>query len=125
MSSFITDVLPLLSFFHIHLNESMGEKDPVDPIMRDMVSVKFLNLLFQMYGSKVVLEIRVQDDLFSFGINRFRLPSRLPNLWKFLVLLELDEQLVDPLSSDLEITSNLYNRLPFQPLFDYSRDVSI
>jgi hypothetical protein len=103
----------------------MGEKDPVDPIMRDMVSVKFLNLLFQMYGSKVVLEIRVQDDLFSFGINRFRLPSRLPNLWKFLVLLELDEQLVDPLSSDLEITSNLYNRLPFQPLFDYSRDVSI
>jgi hypothetical protein len=103
----------------------MGEKDPVDPIMRDMVSVKFLNLLFQMYGSKVVLEIRVQDDLFSLGINRFRLPSRLPNLWKFLVLLELDEQLVDPLTTDLEITSNLYNRLPFQPLLDYSRDVSI
>ena len=125
MRSFITDILPLLSFFHVHLNKSMGEKDPIDPIMRDMVAVKFLNLLFQMYWSKIVLEIRVQNDLFSLGINRFRLPSRLPIRWIFPVLLELDEQLVDPLTSDLEITSNLYNRLPFQPLLDYSRDVSI
>ncbi len=93
--------------------------------MRDMVPVNFLDLLFQMYRSKVVLEIRVQNDLLSFGIYRFWLPSKLLKLGKFFVLLKLDEQLVDPLASDLKVTSNLYNRLPFQPLLDNSRDVSI
>jgi hypothetical protein len=39
----------------------MGEKDPIDPVMGDMVSVKFLDLLFQMNRPEVILEIRVQN----------------------------------------------------------------
>ncbi len=93
--------------------------------MRNVNSVNFFDLLLQMCGTYVVGSIGFEDQLFSSFIDRLGFSPR-PFYFRIISsIFEMGDGLVYSLTGNLEIPSNLDNRLFPHPLSDDSLNVPI
>ena len=93
--------------------------------MWDVNSVNFFDLLLQLCGTYIVGSISFEDQLFSSFIDRLGFSPRLFYFKIFSSIFEMGDELVYSLTGNLEIPSNLDNRLFPHPLSDDPLNVPI
>jgi hypothetical protein len=125
MFTFISHPFPLLPFLHVDLHQIMGQEHLVDPVMRDVNPMCFFDLLFQMDGTQVVSVIGFKNQFFNGFVYGLGSSSWLLEYWRFLDFIECLDNLVDSLSGNLKISSDLCNRLPVQPLLEDPLNIPI
>ena len=125
MSPFISDILPLLPFFHVDLHQAVVQQYPIDSVVRDVNPVCFLDLLLQMSGTYVVGLIGFEDQLFHPFIDWLWFSSRLPEYRIFPRFYELVDELIHTLTGNLEIPGYLNNGLLLFPLTNDPLDIPI
>jgi len=125
MFPFISNPFPLFPFFHVDLHQAMCQEHLVDPVMWDVNPMSFFDLLFKMGRAQVVGVIGFEYLFFSGFVNELGSSSGLPEYRKFLDFIECLDNLVDSLSGNLKIPSDLCNRLSFLPLLEDSLNIPI
>ena len=115
----------MFPFLHVDLHQVVGQEHIVYPVIRDVNSIGFFDLLFQMDGIQVVSVIGFENQSFSGFVDGWGSSSRLFEYRWFLEFIECPDNLVDSLPVNLKIPSNLCNRLTFQPLLEVPLNIPI
>ena len=125
MLPLISDPFPLLPFLHVDFHQAVAEQNFVNPVVRDMNSMCFFDLLFQMDWAQVVSVIAFENQFFRRRVNSLRFSTGLFEYRIFLSFFISLDNLVDSLPGYLKISSDLCNRLSPLLLLDDSLNIPI